>query len=56
GRPLVVAEPAVLSLDNGRNCTRSDDGRKLRALARPSDQSVNDRGRVGPLRLWRKQR
>ncbi|RWW67442.1 hypothetical protein BHE74_00025114 [Ensete ventricosum] len=54
GRPSVAKEHAVLPLDSGRNCTQSDDGRKLRALARPSDPSIGDKGRLNPLRLqWR---
>ncbi|RWW38245.1 hypothetical protein BHE74_00056534 [Ensete ventricosum] len=56
GRPSVAEEPAVLSLDNGRKCTRSNDERKLQALARPLDPSVDDRGRLNLLRLWRRQR
>ncbi|RRT58663.1 hypothetical protein B296_00023842 [Ensete ventricosum] len=49
GRPSVAEEPAVLSLDNGRKCTRSNDERKLQALARPLDPSVDDRGRLNLL-------
>ncbi|RRT46469.1 hypothetical protein B296_00054419 [Ensete ventricosum] len=48
----VVDECAVLSLDNGRNCTLSDSERKLRGF---SDSSIDDRGRLDPLRLRRRQ-
>ncbi|RWW19883.1 hypothetical protein GW17_00016030 [Ensete ventricosum] len=51
GRPSMAEESAVLSLDSGKNCTRSDNGRNLRG---PSDSSVDDKGRLGPLRLWQK--
>ncbi|RZS24583.1 hypothetical protein BHM03_00057670 [Ensete ventricosum] len=52
----MAEEPAVLSLNSGSNCTRSDNERKLRALARSSDSSVSDRGRLGPLHLRQRQR
>ncbi|RZS18711.1 hypothetical protein BHM03_00051027 [Ensete ventricosum] len=48
----VVDECAVLSLDNRRNCTLSDSERKLRGF---SDSSIDDRGRLDPLRLRRRQ-
>ncbi|RZR87298.1 hypothetical protein BHM03_00014679 [Ensete ventricosum] len=51
----MAKEPIVLSHDGERNCTWSNNGRKLRALARLSDSSVDDRERLGPLRLRRRQ-
>ncbi|THU48059.1 hypothetical protein C4D60_Mb09t22240 [Musa balbisiana] len=54
-RSSMVEEPTVLSLDSGRNCTWSGNGRKLRALARPSDPSIGDKGRLGPLCLQQRQ-
>ncbi|URE00437.1 COP9 signalosome complex subunit [Musa troglodytarum] len=56
GHSLVKEEPAVLSLDSGRNCTQSDSERKLWVFARSFDSSVDDRGRLGLLHLWRRQR
>ncbi|RZS27847.1 hypothetical protein BHM03_00061375 [Ensete ventricosum] len=51
GHLSVVEEFAILSVDNGRNCTWSGGERKLRALARLSYLFVDDRGRLSPLRL-----
>ncbi|RRT60196.1 hypothetical protein B296_00008450 [Ensete ventricosum] len=49
----MAEEPIVLSFNSGRNCTRSDNRRKLRGS---SDLSVNNRGRLDPLHLrWRQQ-
>ncbi|URE35139.1 hypothetical protein MUK42_16620 [Musa troglodytarum] len=54
-RLSMAEEPAVISLNSGRNYTWSDSGRKLWALVRLLDLSVDDRGRLGPLRLRRRQ-
>ncbi|RWW23625.1 hypothetical protein GW17_00012120 [Ensete ventricosum] len=53
--PSMSKEPAILSLNSGRNYTWSDDERKLQAFARPSDSSVDDRGRLDSLRLRQRQ-
>ncbi|RZS19978.1 hypothetical protein BHM03_00052447, partial [Ensete ventricosum] len=55
GRLSVAEEPAVLSLDSGRNCTWRDSERKLRARARSSDLSVDSKGRLGLLHLRSRQ-
>ena len=54
GCSSVAEEPAILSLDSGRNSTWSDNRRKLQALARSLDSSIIDRGRLGPLHLQRR--